>query len=318
MAGVGRAPVGCCSCAGRLPYLHRCSSPQELSPMWTTSPAACPRDGRAILRRSARRSAGPPRRCTASGRRPRARPTPARAAGAARRRSRRPITTPAMSPPTCACQAMLAATNEIDQVERQQHDQLGHVTPLLAAAPRRPRRTDRTRPRRHRATEPSAARSAGTPRPTRPGPTAGTSAKKRQRPSCSSRNDAEDPQRRPCSARCAGSRRAGTSTVISCQYAPWATPSRPSRGMSMDVHCSSRSAERARRLPPVALAMMKNATLIAISVIVTTGAPPVIRPPNAVRGWRDRRRCPSRTQSGHWNPTDACRMQSGQIGRPHR
>jgi len=27
---------------------------------------------------------------------------------------------------------------------------------------------------------------------------------------------------------------------------------------------------------------------------------------------------PSLTQSGHWKPTDASRMQSGQIGRPHR
>ncbi|MGH3510478.1 MAG: hypothetical protein ACRDPI_09655 [Nocardioidaceae bacterium] len=27
---------------------------------------------------------------------------------------------------------------------------------------------------------------------------------------------------------------------------------------------------------------------------------------------------PSETQEGHWNPTEAERMQSGQIGRPHR
>jgi hypothetical protein len=28
--------------------------------------------------------------------------------------------------------------------------------------------------------------------------------------------------------------------------------------------------------------------------------------------------CPSRTHSGHWNPTEAGIMHSGQIGRPHR
>jgi hypothetical protein len=36
--------------------------------------------------------------------------------------------------------------------------------------------------------------------------------------------------------------------------------------------------------------------------------------------WRGRRTpaCPSRTQWGHWNPTEAGVMHSGQIGRPHR
>ena len=28
--------------------------------------------------------------------------------------------------------------------------------------------------------------------------------------------------------------------------------------------------------------------------------------------------CPSRTHSGHWNPTEAGIMHSGQIGRPQR
>jgi hypothetical protein len=28
--------------------------------------------------------------------------------------------------------------------------------------------------------------------------------------------------------------------------------------------------------------------------------------------------CPARTHSGHWNPTEAGTMHSGQIGRPQR
>ena len=43
----------------------------------------------------------------------------------------------------------------------------------------------------------------------------------------------------------------------------------------------------------------------------------MIRPPKTVRPWRDPEAA-SLTQSGHWNPTEACRMQSGQIGFPHR
>ena len=40
-------------------------------------------------------------------------------------------------------------------------------------------------------------------------------------------------------------------------------------------------------------------------------------PPYAVRLWRVLL-VPSATQSGHWNPTAASRMQSGQIGRSQR
>ena len=40
-------------------------------------------------------------------------------------------------------------------------------------------------------------------------------------------------------------------------------------------------------------------------------------PPNAVRPLRVDFR-PSATHSGHWNPTAASRMQSGQIGRSQR
>ena len=40
-------------------------------------------------------------------------------------------------------------------------------------------------------------------------------------------------------------------------------------------------------------------------------------PPYAVRPERVDF-APSATQFGHWKPTDASRMQSGQMGRPHR
>ena len=44
---------------------------------------------------------------------------------------------------------------------------------------------------------------------------------------------------------------------------------------------------------------------------------PTADPPYAALGWRTDRR-PSATQSGHWKPTDASVMQSGQIERLHR
>jgi hypothetical protein len=60
------------------------------------------------------------------------------------------------------------------------------------------------------------------------------------------------------------------------------------------------------------------ATFAAMRVSVTA---PHRRP--AVRSPLPRRRprieaCPSRTHSGHWKPTEAGIMHSGQIGRPHR
>jgi hypothetical protein len=54
-----------------------------------------------------------------------------------------------------------------------------------------------------------------------------------------------------------------------------------------------------------------------MSTIVTREVSIDTRPPKAVRGWRTDL-APSATQSGHWKPTDAERMQSGQIGRSHR
>ena len=60
------------------------------------------------------------------------------------------------------------------------------------------------------------------------------------------------------------------------------------------------------------------ATLAAIRVRVTA---PHRRPaacrPLPRRGARTEA-CPSRTHSGHWNPTEAGIMHSGQIGRPQR
>jgi hypothetical protein len=57
--------------------------------------------------------------------------------------------------------------------------------------------------------------------------------------------------------------------------------------------------------------------LIAIKVIVTREVSIAGRPPKTVRGVRTVF-APSATQDGHWNPTDADRMQSGQIGRSQR
>jgi hypothetical protein len=60
------------------------------------------------------------------------------------------------------------------------------------------------------------------------------------------------------------------------------------------------------------------ATLIAIRVRVT--APhrrPAACSPLPRRGPRTEA-CPARTHSGHWKPTDAGTMHSGQIGRPQR
>jgi len=57
-------------------------------------------------------------------------------------------------------------------------------------------------------------------------------------------------------------------------------------------------------------------TLTAISTFVTVPVAIIARPPNSVRAAVVL--APSRTHSGHWNPTAAGIMQSGQIGRPHR
>ena len=60
-----------------------------------------------------------------------------------------------------------------------------------------------------------------------------------------------------------------------------------------------------------------TSTHAAISATVTGVPEPVIRAPTAVRAGRTVA-LPSLTHSGHWNPTEAGRMSSGQIGRPQR
>ena len=61
----------------------------------------------------------------------------------------------------------------------------------------------------------------------------------------------------------------------------------------------------------------QTATFRAMSTFEVTVGSPGRRPPYAVRpDLVDR--APSWTQEGHWNPTVAWFMQSGQIGRPHR
>src|SRR5215212_3082709 len=68
---------------------------------------------------------------------------------------------------------------------------------------------------------------------------------------------------------------------------------------------------------PVATISSHTAALIAINESETTLPPEDRSPPYGVRAWRVSR-WPWATQSGHWKPTEASRMQSGQIGLPHR
>ncbi len=60
-----------------------------------------------------------------------------------------------------------------------------------------------------------------------------------------------------------------------------------------------------------------TATLSPISTNVVIRGSATRVPPYGVRAWRVFR-LPSLTQLGHWNPTAAERMQSGQIGRSQR
>ena len=70
-------------------------------------------------------------------------------------------------------------------------------------------------------------------------------------------------------------------------------------------------------LPELMIVAMKTRTLMTIRLIVTVPALASRPPPNAVRTGRCVR-APSQTHSGHWKPTDASFMQSGQIGRSQR
>jgi hypothetical protein len=67
----------------------------------------------------------------------------------------------------------------------------------------------------------------------------------------------------------------------------------------------------------VARISTQTTTLIATSTREVSAGLPVRSPPYGVRAVlvpRD----PSRTHDGHWNPTEAGCMQSGQIGRSQR
>jgi hypothetical protein len=61
----------------------------------------------------------------------------------------------------------------------------------------------------------------------------------------------------------------------------------------------------------------QTATLSAISPIEVSVGLAECDPPYGSRPERVERE-PSLTQTGHWNPTEADIMQSGQIGRSHR
>ncbi len=76
------------------------------------------------------------------------------------------------------------------------------------------------------------------------------------------------------------------------------------------------------RLSPTASTAMNTATLIPSRILVTRRVSAASEPPAIVRGAVA---CavrpvplPPRTQSGHWNPTDALTMHSGQTGRSQR
>ncbi|GAB2513480.1 hypothetical protein GCM10026982_44850 [Nocardiopsis aegyptia] len=57
-------------------------------------------------------------------------------------------------------------------------------------------------------------------------------------------------------------------------------------------------------------------TAISARTVHVTYGRVTVRPPKVVRAVLVPR-LPSATQDGHWNPTAASTMQSGQIGRPH-
>jgi hypothetical protein len=69
--------------------------------------------------------------------------------------------------------------------------------------------------------------------------------------------------------------------------------------------------------PPVARIASQTSTFRPMSTCEVIAALPGRRPPYAVRPERVDRD-PSLTHDGHWKPTDAGRMQSGQIVRSQR
>ncbi len=79
----------------------------------------------------------------------------------------------------------------------------------------------------------------------------------------------------------------------------------------------SNASASSTRPPPDLIA--KNPTRLAAirAKVVAMGLPVRRLPPYTALPWRVLR-APSLTQSGHWKPTDASRMQSGQIGFSQR
>ena len=121
--------------------------------------------------------------------------------------------------------------------------------------------------------------------------------------------------------------------VTSCHVAPSLTPgsqvppfaeqtawetSNPPRGREHRPLGRSASQSTHRlAAPPVARMSTQIAALIPMIVIDTTPWRDDRNPPYGVRAARVSLR-PSARQVGQWKPTAASRMQSGQIGRPHR
>ena len=122
--------------------------------------------------------------------------------------------------------------------------------------------------------------------------------------------------------------------VTSCHQAPSATPTRnwpptashaarsmsyrkPSPGAQAPLARSPRRSTSTLADPPVTRIASQTATLMAMSTIdVSAGLPErdaAVRRLDAAR-----RPAPSAMHEGHWKPTAASRMQSGQIGRSHR
>ena len=92
-------------------------------------------------------------------------------------------------------------------------------------------------------------------------------------------------------------------------------PSTPRTAATGDA--GEEAAADQRRRPAMTTPIRAASTLSPIRIRVTYPARPAPPPPKAVRAGRLVRR-PSATHSGHWCPTAASFMQSGQIGRSQR
>ena len=84
-----------------------------------------------------------------------------------------------------------------------------------------------------------------------------------------------------------------------------------------DCTCIESLASQMLSPAPVAWMSRKTRALIPIRISEVSCGLPDLRPPYAVRPDRVVL-APSAMQFGHWKPTAASRMQSGQIGRSQR